>query len=214
MHHKVHKAPQCMFPRWNWDPLTPSSASEHAPPPETKGGHTIACGWGGGGVPIPTTGEKAWHSVYSVVCTNKRAQDVLIFAAPGLGRRRFRNLGGVPFHLSQVSATLQRKFHLCISFLGIARPQSQFPHLCAYERFIYSQDRSTYFPQTHECGSSDCGRAVPFLGIFVGFFAVHSDLLQNRSKIHCPRFCNHTPPPPSPEIYLIHTVVEKCATMC
>ncbi len=36
--------------------------------------------------------------------------------------------------------TLQGKSHLCISFLGIARPQSQFPHSCACERFIYSQD--------------------------------------------------------------------------
>jgi hypothetical protein len=26
--------------------------------------------------------------------------------------------------------TLQGKFHLCITFLGIARPQSQFQHSC------------------------------------------------------------------------------------
>jgi hypothetical protein len=53
-------------------------------------------------------------------------------------------------------------------------------HVC--EWFIYSQDRSTYFPaaectdrlwkyinrsQTHEYGSLDRGRAIPFLGIFV-----------------------------------------------
>jgi hypothetical protein len=58
------------------------------------------------------------------------------------------------------------------------------PHLCVCERFIYSQDRSTYFPaaeqadrsweykcpQTHECGNWDWGRAVPFLGIFVSYF--------------------------------------------
>ncbi len=37
---------------------------------------------------------------------------------------------------------LQRKSHLCIPFLGIARPQSQFPCVC--ERFIYSQDQSTH----------------------------------------------------------------------
>jgi hypothetical protein len=30
------------------------------------------------------------------------------------------------------------------SFSGIARPQSHFPHSCVCERFIYSQDRSTY----------------------------------------------------------------------
>jgi hypothetical protein len=57
--------------------------------------------------------------------------------------------------------------------------------ICVCERFIYSQDRSTYFPaaekadpswefinrsQTHECGNWDCGRASPFLGIFVSVF--------------------------------------------
>ncbi len=33
-----------------------------------------------------------------------------------------------------------------IPFLGIVRPLSQFPHSCACELFIYSQDQSTYFP--------------------------------------------------------------------
>ncbi len=32
---------------------------------------------------------------------------------------------------------LQRKSHLCIPFLGIAWPQSQFPHSRVCERFIY-----------------------------------------------------------------------------
>jgi hypothetical protein len=31
---------------------------------------------------------------------------------------------------------LQRKSHLSIPFLGIARPQPQFPHSCVCERFI------------------------------------------------------------------------------
>ncbi len=43
--------------------------------------------------------------------------------------------------------TLQRQFRLYIPFLGIARPQPQFPHSCVCERFIYFQDRSTYFLQ-------------------------------------------------------------------
>jgi hypothetical protein len=43
--------------------------------------------------------------------------------------------------------TLQRQFRLYIPFLGIARPQPLFPHSCVGERFIYSQDRSTYFLQ-------------------------------------------------------------------
>jgi hypothetical protein len=42
--------------------------------------------------------------------------------------------------------TLQGKSHLCIPFLGIARPQTQFSHSCVCEWFIYSQDLSTYFP--------------------------------------------------------------------
>ncbi len=76
--------------------------------------------------------------------------------------------------------TLQRQFSLYIPFLGIARPQSQFPHSCVCERFIYSQDRSTYFlqqkrqtrmyiirSQTHECGNWDWGPEIPFLWIFV-----------------------------------------------
>jgi hypothetical protein len=45
------------------------------------------------------------------------------------------------------SATLQQQFRLYIPVLGIARPQPQFPHSCVCERFIYSQDRSTYFIQ-------------------------------------------------------------------
>ncbi len=43
--------------------------------------------------------------------------------------------------------TLQGKSPLRIPFLGIAWPQPKFPHSCVCERFIYSQDRSTYFLQ-------------------------------------------------------------------
>ncbi len=60
------KVSQCMSPRWNWDSPTPSLASECVPLPEPKGG-TLASELGVGGVPIPTTGEKAQHSAYSVV---------------------------------------------------------------------------------------------------------------------------------------------------
>jgi hypothetical protein len=45
---------------------------------------------------------------------------------------------------------LQRKSHLCIPFLGIARPQSQFSLMCLCERFIYFQDHSTYFLQQNK----------------------------------------------------------------
>jgi hypothetical protein len=66
---------------------------------------------------------------------------------------------------SCVAETLQRKSHSFIPFLGISRPQSQFPHSCVYEQFIYSQDWSTYFLQ-----QIDCCRENPFLGIFVSNF--------------------------------------------
>jgi hypothetical protein len=76
---------------------------------------------------------------------------------------------------------LQRKSHLCSVFLfwELRRP---IPISCVCERFIYSQNRSTNFllqnrqidfsniknrSLRHECGHWDCGRAVPFLGIFV-----------------------------------------------
>ncbi len=53
----------------------------------------------------------------------------------------------------KVYTALQRQFHFYIPFLGIVRPHPQFPHSCVCERFIYSQDRSTYFllqkRQTH-----------------------------------------------------------------
>ncbi len=62
------------------------------------------------------------------------------------------------------------KSHLCIPFLGIAWPQSQFPRSSVCERFTFSQDRSTYIyflQQNRQMG--DCGRAIPFLGIFTVF---------------------------------------------
>jgi|688.fasta_scaffold386393_1 hypothetical protein len=64
-------------------------------------------------------------------------------------------------------------------------PERKSPHSRVCERFIYSQDWSTYFPaaeqadqsweninrsQTDECGHWDWGPAVPFLGIFVSNF--------------------------------------------
>ncbi len=56
-----------MSPRGNWDSPNPSLASDCTPPTRTGGGHTRlrVRGWGSPN-PIPTTGEKAKHSVYSV----------------------------------------------------------------------------------------------------------------------------------------------------
>ncbi len=87
-----------------------------------------------------------------------------------------------------VSSTLLRRSDLCIPRNETARPHSQFPHSCICDRFIYSQDRSTfsilrqqirqtdpgniciYRSQIHECRNSERGRAVSFLGIFVSNF--------------------------------------------
>ncbi len=54
--------------------------------------------------------------------------------------------------------TLQRKCYLCILFLGIVRPQSQFPHSRVCEKFIYSQDRFTYLQQQNR--QNDCGNIL------------------------------------------------------
>jgi hypothetical protein len=81
---------------------------------------------------------------------------------------------------------LQRKSHLCIPFLGVARPQSQIPHSCVCLRFMFSRifphiycsriGRSIvgYILIAHrhmnvEIGAV-CVRAIPFLGFFVSNF--------------------------------------------
>ncbi len=83
---------------------------------------------------------------------------------------------------------LRGKSHLCIPFLGIVRPQSQFPHSCVCERFIYSQDRSTYFPaaeqadrswkyislsQVYECRNWETEHCNSVLEITVSFLVIH-----------------------------------------
>jgi hypothetical protein len=101
------------------------------------------------------------------------------------------------FHTQDVSAKgpvvqelhpLQGKFHLCIPFLGIAWPQSQFPHSCVCEPFIYSQDQSTYFPaaeladrswkyinlsQIYECRNWETEHYNSILKIIVSFLGIH-----------------------------------------
>ncbi len=54
----IHREPQCVSPRRNWDSPTLSPASGCAPPGTKEGWGTLACGRWRGGVPIPMTGEK------------------------------------------------------------------------------------------------------------------------------------------------------------
>ncbi len=85
------------------------------------------------------------------------------------------------FHAVQGTA-LQRKSHLWIPFLGIARPQSQFPHSWSVsDLYIPSigphiscrelQDHLwEYVIWNIWMWKLDCGRAIPFLEIFVLIF--------------------------------------------
>ena len=78
---------------------------------------------------------------------------------------------------------MQQKSHLCIPFMGTVWPQSQFPHSCVCERFIYFLDRSAYSAagkyvdrsweytvyisliDTWMWNRGDWGRTIPFLEI-------------------------------------------------
>ncbi len=81
--------------------------------------------------------------------------------------------------------TLQQKSHFCISFLGIARPQSRFStFMCLWAIYIFpgsvhifpaaeQTDQSWEYinrSQIHERGFWDCGHAISFLGISVSNF--------------------------------------------
>ncbi len=62
----IPRVPQCLSPRWNWDHLTSSPASECVMciPPSNQREDRLTCGWGVGESQIRTTGEKAEQSVY------------------------------------------------------------------------------------------------------------------------------------------------------
>jgi hypothetical protein len=73
----IPRVPQCLSTRPNWDPPAPSPASECVPIPGTKGGgNTLACKWGGGGVPIPDDLKKSL-----ALCTATK----ILFYIPFLG---------------------------------------------------------------------------------------------------------------------------------
>ncbi len=68
-YHKVHAENHSVCPLVGIGTAPPPHPPASVyPTPEPKGGGvTLACGWGGGGVSIRTTGKKAKHSVYSYV---------------------------------------------------------------------------------------------------------------------------------------------------
>ncbi len=68
-----------------------------------------------------------------------REKSRVLYNPPPTQQKKFLHEGLRP--------ALQLKTYLCIPFLGIGRPKSQFLHSCVCERFIYSQDQSTYFLQ-------------------------------------------------------------------
>ncbi len=96
-------------------------------------------------------------------------------------RMQFYPRGHTGYTLHKCTAKTQyQKFWTNIPRKGIARPRSQFPHLCACERFkiptiglpirmkeIFGPTLGKYInrSQTHECGILDWGRTIPFLGI-------------------------------------------------
>ncbi len=97
-----------------------------------------------GGPSMPTCIWRGRHRVSAV----RRPGGPPMAAGPTINRRRPRcstaitcpgphwTRIGMHFNMTHSAvafSTLQRKSHLCIPFLGIARPQPQFPHSCVCE---------------------------------------------------------------------------------
>ncbi len=70
-----------------------------------------------------------------------------------------------------VDWTLQRKSKFCIPFLGIAGPQSQFPHSCVGERA--RSWKYTNLSQIYECKSWETEHYYSVLEITVSFLGIH-----------------------------------------
>jgi hypothetical protein len=135
-------------------------------------------GGGGGGLQMrQSKPQLKWLAMHgsSANYSELRLHSVLVYRPPASSVGRYQavntinNMHYLIHHfLGVVLYTLQRQFRLYIPFLGIARPQPQFPHSCV---FIYIFPGSVYiFPpaeqadpsweyiirsQTHECGNWD-----------------------------------------------------------
>ncbi len=115
-------------------------------------------------------GSKNWEAAWKHKSKNYVLSITFVLSPPTLVAARTH------------SETQYRKFETNTPRKGIVQPQSQFPHSCVCERFIYSHDRSRQTDaaagiyvdwswkyvnrsQTHECGNWDWGRAIPRKGI-------------------------------------------------
>ncbi len=99
--------------------------------------------------------------------------------------RNFCSLRCWLLHTGKQTQREERQVASCLYRMSPARPQSQFPRSWVCHRFIYiprigphiflqeKADRSWEYinrSQAHEFGNRDCGRTIPFLGIFVSYF--------------------------------------------
>jgi hypothetical protein len=71
-----------------------------------------------------------------------------------------------------IDCTLLRKSHLCIPRTGIVQSQSQFPHSCVCERFIHSQDWSTFLQQNMQTDPGNIQISHRHLNVEIGAEAV------------------------------------------
>ncbi len=133
-------------------PPTPSPANECVSPIGPKGGVTLACGRQGGGTQFGRLERKhgtlytLWLRLWAGRQWKRQSSWTQWTSTPSAPlpqpspRSRLLLVQGqsenFAFNFSIKDSTLQRKSHLCILFLGIARPQSKFPHSCVCERFI------------------------------------------------------------------------------
>ncbi len=109
---------------------------------------------------------------------------------------------------AHTAKTKYQNFETNIPRKGISGSQSQFPHSCVCEWFLYSHDRSAYSAGgntyverswdylnrslTHECGNWGSGRAFPRKGIHMRNFLCSAAVLIGWSPA--------TPPPLTPHL--------------
>ncbi len=125
--------------------------------------------------------KKTWRG--RCLCIRGRESDgeaARVFVVTKTGLERRQCIWNGFFVCIALQRNNNKKLETNIPRKGIAWPQSQFPHSCVCERFIYSHNWSAYAnaekyvdrsweyinrSQTHECGNWDWGRAIPRKGM-------------------------------------------------